>query len=134
MGPLISTASNTLSPAPRRSGTMIAYTLEGKLWLQNLNAFVPRLLAHLDQPIQLSSGETLSLREDEIRKTFDTAAWITHAGWRLSIPRDARLVWPVLPHNPYRKQGDATIEEARIVVALPFSTCRARYGLTLTIE
>ncbi len=89
------------------------------------------MIPHLDQPIQMSSGETLSLRGDEIRKTFNGAGWITHAGWRLSIPQDARLIWPVLPHNPYRKQGDATIEEARIVVALPFSTCRLNYELTL---
>ncbi len=89
------------------------------------------MIPHLDQPIQMSSGEALSLREDEIRKTFNGAGWITHAGWRLSIPQDARLIWPVLPHNPYRKQGDATIEEARIVVALPFSTCRLNYELTL---
>lgn len=91
------------------------------------------MMPHTGLPIHLSTGETLSLGKDKIQKTFDTAVWMAHAGWHLSIPPEARIIWPVLPHNPYRKQGDADIEEARIVVALPFSTYRLRYDLVLKI-
>ena len=31
------------------------------------------------------------------------------------------VLWPALPHNPYRKDGRAEAEEGRIVVTLPFS-------------
>lgn len=91
------------------------------------------LIPHLDQPLHLSTGEALSLPDDEIHHMFAAAGWISHAGWRLSIPPGTRLIWPVRPHNPYRKQGDATVEEALIVVALPFSTYRACYNLTVTV-
>ena len=59
--------------------------------------------------------------------------WIAHAGWHLDLPPGARLYWPVLPHNPYRKDGAATVEEARIVVVLPFAENCTQHTLTLRV-
>ena len=42
-------------------------------------------------------------------------------------------VWPVLPHYPYRKAGEAGAVEARLVVALPFSPEQPRYELKLQV-
>jgi len=48
--------------------------------------------------------------------------WIEHAGFRLNVPTAAGVRWPVLPHNPYRKDGRAEASEGRLVIDLPFSS------------
>ena len=55
------------------------------------------------------------------------------AGWRLLLPKGARIEWPALPHNPYRKGGEAEASEGRIVVVLPFSSDVCRYEMVLQI-
>lgn len=91
-------------------------------------------MPHLDRPLRIASGEQIQLEEKPLEwSTKGDGNWIEHAGWRLSLPRGSRLIWPVLPHNPYRKDGEATIEEARLVVALPFSPKISRYEMTLDI-
>jgi hypothetical protein len=92
------------------------------------------LVPHLDRPVRFASGDEARVGETPLERSGGDGGWIEHAGWRLSLPRGARLVWPTLPHNPYRKAGDATIEEARLVVALPFSAKVARYELTLQVK
>ena len=93
------------------------------------------LMPHLDRPIQVGSGSSIQLGEEpfEIAGSED-ARWIEHAGWRVSLPRGARLIWPALPHNPYRKGGEATTEEARLVVVLPFPEGVSRYEVMLEVE
>ena len=92
------------------------------------------LIPHLDRPLRMASGEQIRLGEEPLAWSADgDGSWIEHAGWRLSLPRGARVIWPVLPHNPYRKAGEATIEEARLIVALPFSPMISRYEVTLDI-
>jgi hypothetical protein len=57
-------------------------------------------------------------------RTIDGAegGWIEHGNWRLDLPAGATATWPVLPHNPYRKDGHAEIEEARLVVSVPLAS------------
>jgi hypothetical protein len=62
----------------------------------------------------------------------DAGAWFAHHGWRISVPPAARIVWPALPHNPYRKDGRASAEEGRIVLVLPFDHEVRRY--TVNVE
>lgn len=59
--------------------------------------------------------------------------WISHAGWKLEVPGSASVKWPVLPHNPYVKDGAAKPAEGRIVVTLPFSSEANEHVLTLTV-
>ncbi|MBM3333525.1 hypothetical protein FJY63_02580 [Candidatus Sumerlaeota bacterium] len=73
-----------------------------------------------DQPLRLAAGEA--------------GAWFAHNGWRISAPPTATIVWPVLPHNPYRKDGRAAAEEGRIVLVLPFSAQNQRYALTVEVQ
>ncbi len=75
------------------------------------------LIAHLGQAASSAVGRVEMLGEKSF--TWSDPKWIEHAGWRLSVPPGASVIWPVLPHNPYRKDGAATIEEARLVVAVP---------------
>ena len=47
--------------------------------------------------------------------------WIEHRGAKFHLPEDAILLWPTLPHNPYRKDGHAEKEEGRISIRLPLT-------------
>jgi hypothetical protein len=89
------------------------------------------LVPHLDQPVRFASGDGARLGEERLERAGSDGGWVEHGGWRLSLPDGARLTWPALPHNPYRKAGESTVEEARLVVALPFSSGVTRYELTL---
>lgn len=73
------------------------------------------------------SAEPISLSSQE------AGGWIAHAGWKLSLPEGSRVTWPVLPHNPYRRDGSATPGEGRIVVSVPFSAERGECVLTLEV-
>jgi hypothetical protein len=94
----------------------LVYEVSSKTDLQ-IEAHVP-LIPQLNAPIGLSSGENLLLDESSFDRTGEE--WLDHAGYRLTLPKQASLVWPALPHNPYRKGGEATYEEGLLVVALPF--------------
>lgn len=44
---------------------------------------------------------------------------VEDAGFRLLLPQGAVRNWPVFPHDPYKKDGRADLEQARLVVDLP---------------
>lgn len=90
------------------------------------------LIAHLGEAVNSQVGSVDALGEDDI--AWENPEWIFHAGWRLTVPEGGRVVWPVLPHNPYRKDGAAMIEEARIVVVVPFDKNIKRQELKLTVQ
>ena len=75
------------------------------------------LIARLGQALTSDQGVCEQLGDEEVR--WENPAWIEHAGWRLELPAGGQLRWPVLPHNPYRKDGTATVEEARLVFSVP---------------
>ena len=89
------------------------------------------LIPHVGEELEFATGEVAMLGEEPIDRSGE--AWMAHAGWRLTLPEGARVVWPALPHNPYRKGGEATVEEARLVVVLPFSTDVTEHALTLQV-
>jgi len=89
------------------------------------------LLPHMELPVLLSSGSQVDLTEETIAWSGD---WISHAGWKLSLPEGARLIWPARPHNPYRKGGEANVEESLLVVILPFVEEGEQRELLLTVE
>ncbi|MDH7569899.1 MAG: hypothetical protein QHJ73_09970 [Armatimonadota bacterium] len=65
--------------------------------------------------------------------TGEVGAWLEHAGWRAWLPAGAAVRWPVLPHNPYRKDGAATPDEGRLVVTLPFSAEKSEQQVEITV-
>ena len=91
------------------------------------------LIPHLREALRSSTGERAELQTDVVEWTGADGAWFEHAGWRLSFPAGARLVWPALPHNAYTKGGEAGVGQARLVLALPFGEDRSRYELSLDI-
>jgi hypothetical protein len=93
--------------------------------------FIPDLSC----PVRLASGEELGLSEEPLEVSGpDLGDHVEHAGWRLSLPRGATLLWPAREHNPYEKAGRSPLESARLVVALPFNRDTRRYQLELQVS
>ena len=76
------------------------------------------LLPHLGAAISWNETDII-LGEESIDHTVPSETTISHAGWQMICPAGSRLRWPARPHNPYRKDGHATIEEARVVLTMP---------------
>lgn len=74
----------------------------------------------LDGPLHLTAREC--------------GGWFAHHGWRLDLPADAIVQWPVYPHNPYTKDGSATLEDARIVVTIDLGSRPRRAELRISIR
>ena len=93
------------------------------------------LMPKLGEVLQTTSGAAVPLGESPFAWTVpESGGDIEHNDWRLSLPPNARVSWPVLPHNPYRKDGAATIEEARLIVALPFTKTMLSHELRLFVS
>ena len=93
------------------------------------------LMPHIGHPIRTERAPERILGDEGFSLTSEEAGgWIAHGGWKLSLPPGSTVTWPVLPHNPYRKDGGATPGEGRIVVSIPFSPDVDEYVLTLSVE
>jgi len=68
-----------------------------------------------------------ALAPDEVRGK------LTYAGCRFRLPEVASVRWPVLPHNPYRKDGRAGPSEGRIEIYIPFTQDHRQYDIVLEI-
>ena len=119
--------------APRDDATLKIHLEATTLSLRPVEAHLT-LLPDMERPLRLASGEELNLHEDSLAHTARQAGWMEHAGWRLSFPAGAVLTWPVLPHDPYRKGGEARTRQGRIVLTVPFSASAARQELTLEVR
>ncbi|MEW6356222.1 MAG: hypothetical protein AB1696_07860 [Planctomycetota bacterium] len=92
--------------------------------------FIP----HLNGNVKCASGKTIKLGKEAFEwQAAEIGAWVEHCGWRASVPPGARLVWPKMLHNPYKKDGSSSLNEARMVMRLPFSKDTSRYEITLEI-
>ena len=50
--------------------------------------------------------------------------WIRQGGWTLRVDPTARLVWPVLPFNPYRNAPETELRYAVGVLSVPVKVQR----------
>ena len=88
------------------------------------------LLPHVKKPLVRSSGEKVMLGAEPINWTFGTAgSWIEQTPVRVLLPPSATVRWPLLPHDPYKKDGRATEDQGRIVLDAAVSP-----GAVFTIE
>jgi hypothetical protein len=80
------------------------------------------LLPHMKKPLAQSSGEKVILGTQPVNWKFPSAgSWVEHAGARILLPPSTSARWPLLPHDPYKKDGSATEDQARIVLDAPVS-------------
>ncbi|HJP29396.1 MAG TPA: hypothetical protein QGF95_02450 [Candidatus Latescibacteria bacterium] len=75
------------------------------------------LLPRMGEALRIGESSR-SLDEAPIDEALGSPTRLSHIGWWLEAPAGARLRWPVLPHNPYRKDGHAETSEGRIVLSL----------------
>lgn len=91
------------------------------------------LLPHIGKRWETASGRSGMLGKESIKLgPGEAGAWFSHAGWRASVPAGASIEWPLLPHDPYTKDGHAALTEGRIVMTLPFT--RGNLSQTITVN
>jgi hypothetical protein len=82
-----------------------------------------------------ASGDDAVLGDEAFAWAAGTlGAWIEHGGVRLSVPKIADVRWPVVPHNPYRKDGRAEPSEGRIVIDLPFGSDGGEQSVGISVQ
>ena len=92
-------------------------------------------LPHMGKPWRTASGREGTIDDKSFSLTAEeTGGWFAHNGWRVHVPAGATLMWPALPHNPYRKDGHAEPREGRIVLILPFSADVLRHEVLVEVE
>lgn len=90
----------------------------------------------LNLQLCLKSGETLETTGGKFAlddKRIDLSpeqigGWIRHRGWTLRVDPTARLVWPVLPFNPYRNAPETDLRYAVGVLSVPVKVQRPSAG------
>ena len=92
------------------------------------------LIPHFEETLETASGAKVTINTEPITLSHEqVAGCVTYAGYRLRLPESASLRWPVLPHNPYRKDGYATPAEGRIVIRIPFDQDHREYRVAIEI-
>ncbi len=92
------------------------------------------LLPKPGETLTTRTGKSFTLGDDPISLSAEgLAGSLTYAGFRLQLPAEASLHWPVLPHNPYRKDGRSTTAEARIEIRIPFTRDDQQFELLLEV-
>ncbi len=109
-------ASVTAEPGDGGSLTLVyrAEPLAGRV-----EAHLP--LMRRSGPLQLGSGRLLELdEEDVLLAPADLGGALSWAGLHLELPPGASLRWPCRQHNPYAKYGESSLDDAKLVIVLPF--------------
>jgi hypothetical protein len=81
-----------------------------------------------------ADGRSLDLDETPIDlSAADLGGHFVYGDLKVTMPETARLRWPALPHNPYKRDGSAELPQAKLVLAMPFDDTD-EYTITLTHE
>jgi len=83
--------------------------------------------AWLTLQLVLRPGEALKTATTSIKLSADPVSLgpeqigdvIRHHGWTLKVAREARLVWPVYPYNPYANAPETTFDHAVGALSFP---------------
>lgn len=92
-------------------------------------------LPHLEADLKSAAGKTTKLGRTRFSwTTSELGGWFECAGVRVNIPPGASLRWPELQHNPYKKDGSSTLENARLVLCVPFSKNVLRQEIIMEVH
>jgi hypothetical protein len=65
------------------------------------------------QELETGAGRRLKLSEEKVELgPQDLGGSIRHNGWTMKLDPDARLIWPVFPHNPYADSPETQLRYA----------------------
>ncbi|MCL5742737.1 MAG: hypothetical protein M1541_02235 [Acidobacteria bacterium] len=91
-----------------------------------------QLLPRMGKELVSASGKRQVLDATPLRWTAaDAGEWIELNGVRLELPKGSTVVWPALPHDPYKKDGRAEPGQGRIVVDMPLAAGPARVAVEI---
>ena len=91
-------------------------------------------LPHLGAKVTSAGDASIKLGDEPIEWSGKRLGQgVRHAGWQLSAPSHAKLLWPRKRHNPYRKDGRSSLGNARIVLAFKLTEARPQCEMTLTV-
>jgi len=91
-------------------------------------------MPHVGVVVTCASGKTIKLGDESFElSAAETGEWFDYGAVRIRVPPGARLVWPKKSHNPYKKDGSSTLEDARLVLCVPFSNNVAKHEVALEI-
>lgn len=113
------------------TGTLL-YGIDSKT-SERIEAHVP-LLPRMGKAWTTASGKSGTLSDEAIKlNAGEAGAWIQLDRLRVTLPADAEINWPILPHAQYRKDGSAEPKEGRFVITLPLSNDAPTREITLQI-
>ncbi|MBN1492368.1 MAG: hypothetical protein JXA69_20820 [Phycisphaerae bacterium] len=93
------------------------------------------LLPKMGEAVASASGKGLTLGDEAWAWPAGVAGeWMEHAGVRFDLPPAASVRWPVLPHNPYTRDGHAAPGEGRIVIDLPLTAEAAEQCVRIIVR
>ena len=82
------------------------------------------------EAIETGAGRKVVLGADRVElPPAELGGRIVHRGWTLEFPKNATLIWPVYPHNPYSDSPETNIAYAvgRLTVPLALKAQPGRY-------
>ena len=94
------------------------------------------LFAQKNKPWSTESGQTGTLNSSAKAWKLgpgEAGSWFQHAGWRISVPPEATIEWPVTYHNQYAKYGETPPGTGAVVMTLPFDAHVTEHVVTVTI-
>lgn len=84
--------------------------------------------------LKSATGKSEKLTDKTIAwKSTDIGDWIECSSVRFSAPTGAKLQWPAKQHNPYKKDGSSKLEDARLVLTVPFSKEITKQEIEVTV-
>ncbi len=82
--------------------------------------------------LRLANGRRIYLNHAPIEiPAEETGGSMEWHGMGVTIPAGSRLLWPALQHNPYKKDGSSPLDNARLVLVMPFSGSKLSYSVTV---
>lgn len=93
------------------------------------------LLPHLGESLRTDGGQEMVLSE----VPFDWAGpelgrGLAYAGCHFELPGSASVHWPAKRHNPYAKDGAASLEDHRIELRIPFDEKHLTEAVIIAVE
>jgi hypothetical protein len=81
--------------------------------------------------LDCGDGRSVRLAEAPLDlKAAEVGDHVVYRGLRITVPQGSRLRWPVLPHDPYKRDGAASLHSGKLVLIMPFDTVDT-YTVTL---
>ena len=88
---------------------------------QRVEAHVP--LYHRAHSLRTANGQKIRLTNDNLLLTSkQVGGHFIYKGLKVTMPKGASLRWPTRQHNPYKRDGSASLAASKLVLVLPFDT------------